>query len=204
MQPAFPFVDISTPVDLLSTMITPGQPGGACPRFQDGEDVHHYALRRHPGALLTRTLSRQGAMQRLRSIAAVVAGFGFMASTVMVGHHLVASRCSFRAGSRPHGPGRCRRRCRSLSLSSTSRPACWRRSSVVGSRPASVALAPFPHAVGAGGVTAMLSCLGARPGADAAHPGWYPSAIGLVGVVGVCSAGSCVRPRQRRHGPVVA
>ena len=26
MQPAFPFVDISTPVDLLSTMITPGNP----------------------------------------------------------------------------------------------------------------------------------------------------------------------------------
>ena len=26
MQPAFPFVDISTPVDLLSTMITPQNP----------------------------------------------------------------------------------------------------------------------------------------------------------------------------------
>ena len=26
MQPAFPFVDISTPVDLLSTMITPATP----------------------------------------------------------------------------------------------------------------------------------------------------------------------------------
>jgi len=26
MQPAFPFVDISTPIDLLSTMITPQNP----------------------------------------------------------------------------------------------------------------------------------------------------------------------------------
>jgi cystathionine beta-synthase len=26
MQPAFPFVDVSTPVELLSTMITPGNP----------------------------------------------------------------------------------------------------------------------------------------------------------------------------------
>ena len=26
MQPAFPFVDISTPVELLSTMIRPGNP----------------------------------------------------------------------------------------------------------------------------------------------------------------------------------
>ena len=26
MQPAFPFVDVSTPVDLLSTMITPSTP----------------------------------------------------------------------------------------------------------------------------------------------------------------------------------
>ena len=26
MQPAFPFVDVSTPVELLSTMITPANP----------------------------------------------------------------------------------------------------------------------------------------------------------------------------------
>jgi predicted transcriptional regulator len=26
MQPAFPFVDVSTPLDLLSTMITPSMP----------------------------------------------------------------------------------------------------------------------------------------------------------------------------------
>jgi predicted transcriptional regulator len=26
MQPAFPFVDVSTPIDLLSTMITPSTP----------------------------------------------------------------------------------------------------------------------------------------------------------------------------------
>ena len=51
MQPAFPFVDISTPVDLLSTMITPREPGGAGARFQDRQDVHHHAVGRHSGAL---------------------------------------------------------------------------------------------------------------------------------------------------------
>ena len=44
MQPAFPFVDVSTPVDLLSTMITLAEPGGARPRLQDREDVHHHAV----------------------------------------------------------------------------------------------------------------------------------------------------------------
>jgi cystathionine beta-synthase len=43
MQPAFPFVDISTPVQLLSTMITPENPAG----LQNGEDLHHHALRHH-------------------------------------------------------------------------------------------------------------------------------------------------------------
>ena len=52
MQPAFPFVDISTPVDLLSTMITPRESGGAGARLQDRQDVHHHAVGRPSRALL--------------------------------------------------------------------------------------------------------------------------------------------------------
>ena len=52
MQPAFPFVDISTPVELLSTMITPAESGGAGARFQDRQDLHHHAVGRDPRALL--------------------------------------------------------------------------------------------------------------------------------------------------------
>ena len=55
MQPAFPFVDISTPVELLSTMITPANPGGAGPRLQDRQDLHHHALGRDPRAVLKPT-----------------------------------------------------------------------------------------------------------------------------------------------------
>ena len=54
MQPAFPFVDVSTPLELLSTMITPGQSGGPREGLQDRQDLHHHAFRRHPRALLGR------------------------------------------------------------------------------------------------------------------------------------------------------
>ena len=50
MQPAFPFVDVSTPVDLLSTMITPQNPAVLRPRFQDRQDVHHHAVGHDSGA----------------------------------------------------------------------------------------------------------------------------------------------------------
>ena len=52
MQPAFPFADISTPVDLLSHDDHAGEPGGARARFQDRQDVHHHALGRDAGAVL--------------------------------------------------------------------------------------------------------------------------------------------------------
>ena len=57
MQPAFPFVDVSTPLELLSTMITPGQSGGPREGLQDRQDLHHHAFRRHPRALLGRRSS---------------------------------------------------------------------------------------------------------------------------------------------------
>jgi predicted transcriptional regulator len=37
MQPAFPFVDVSTPVDLLSTMITPQNPAVLVRDFKSDE-----------------------------------------------------------------------------------------------------------------------------------------------------------------------
>ena len=52
MQPAFPFVDISTPLELLSTMITPGEPGGAGARLQDRQDLHHHQVGRDSRSLL--------------------------------------------------------------------------------------------------------------------------------------------------------
>ena len=52
MQPAFAYVDISTPVELLATMITPATPGGARARFQDRQDVHHHQVGHHSSAVL--------------------------------------------------------------------------------------------------------------------------------------------------------
>ena len=46
MQPAFPFVDISTPVDAAVDDDHAGEPGRAGARLQDRQDVHHHALGR--------------------------------------------------------------------------------------------------------------------------------------------------------------
>ena len=58
MQPAFPFVDVSTPVDLLSTMLTPQNPAVLVQGFQDGQDVHHHALRSDTRAVVWACSSR--------------------------------------------------------------------------------------------------------------------------------------------------
>ncbi len=52
MQPAFPFVDISTPLELLSTMITPANPAVLVRDFKTDKTYHHHALGRHPRPLL--------------------------------------------------------------------------------------------------------------------------------------------------------
>ena len=51
MQPAFPFVDVSTPVDLLSTMITPQNPAVLVRDFKTRQDVHHHAVGLDPSAV---------------------------------------------------------------------------------------------------------------------------------------------------------
>ena len=66
MQPAFPFVDISTPVELLSTMITPAESGRARARLQDRQDVHHHAVGHHSGADVGRLDSYRHAIARLK------------------------------------------------------------------------------------------------------------------------------------------
>ena len=52
MQPAFPFVDISTPVELLADDDHADEPGRPGAGLQDGQDVHHHAVGRDPGDLL--------------------------------------------------------------------------------------------------------------------------------------------------------
>ena len=59
MQPAFPFVDISTPVELLVDDDHADQPGGPRARLQDRQDLHHHAIGRHPRLVLAACL-RQG------------------------------------------------------------------------------------------------------------------------------------------------
>ena len=51
MQPAFPFVDVSTPVDLLSTMITPQNPAVLVRDFKTDKTFIITRSRSDPGAL---------------------------------------------------------------------------------------------------------------------------------------------------------
>ena len=121
-------------------------------------------------------------MQGLRTIAAIVAGFGFMASTVMVGN----------SGDRTLLPGICSRRPASLPTVA----ACPANlvSSLIGAvmggwLAARIgASAPLAHAVALAALTAVLRCFPpCTP--PAAQPAWYPFVIGIIGVAGVLLGG---------------
>ena len=67
MQPAFPFVDISTPVEAAVDDDHAGESGGACPRLQDGQDVHHHAVGHHSGDDVARRSRVKGQRAKARS-----------------------------------------------------------------------------------------------------------------------------------------
>ena len=135
-------------------------------------------------------------MQPLRSIAAVVAGFGFMASTVMVGT-MLASALFVPTGAAPRDP----------------LPVVYLVANLATNLLAAVfggwlaarigASAPFGHAVALAAITAVLS-IGAVVQAPAAgQPTWYAVVVGVIGVAGVL-AGGRLRAAAAAQGAVVA
>lgn len=143
-------------------------------------------------------------MQGLRSIAAVVAGFGFMASTAMVGTMLAAAL--FMSG----GPG---------ALASTaavpaSLPVMYLAANLATSLLGAIfggwlaarigVSAPFAHAVALAALTAALSVISAFQAPPGAQPGWYAAVIGIVGVGGVLLGGKLRAEAASPGGAVVA
>jgi hypothetical protein len=126
-------------------------------------------------------------MQGLRSIVAVVAGFGFMASTVMVG--TIITTALFIPGGLPAAHG----------AAPTSVPAMFLAANLLMSFIGAVlggwlaarigSSAPFAHAAVLAAVAAVLSVVSAVQVPPGAQPGWYAVAIGIIGVVGVLLGG---------------
>jgi hypothetical protein len=127
-------------------------------------------------------------MQGLRSIAAVVAGFGFMASTVMVGS-IIATALFIPAGiTAAQGGG-----------AAASIPALYVAANLAVSLLGAVmggwlsarigSIAPLAHALALAIVTAVLAAYSAFQAPNNGQPGWYPLVVGIIGVAGVLLGG---------------
>jgi hypothetical protein len=139
-------------------------------------------------------------MRVARSIAAVVCGLGFMAATVTVGT-LVASALIGTpqpVGSRPAATV-------PLAYLVVNLAICAVGAVLGGWLAARIAtFAPYAHASVMAAVVAVLSVTTATGVPDAGHPGWYPSAIGLVAVFGILLGGKLRAAAASASGPVVA
>ena len=137
-------------------------------------------------------------MQGLRSIAAIVAGFGFMASTVMVGT-ILAAGLFLPAGQ---------------TAAAGSIPLMYVAANVVTSLLGGLfggwlaarigASAPFAHAIALAALTAVLAILSVRQAGGAAQAPWYPLAVGTAGVAGVLAGGKLRAAAASSPGAVVA
>lgn len=135
------------------------------------------------------------AMRMLRSIAAIAAGLGFMAATARVGT-LVASALG--AGTHPPAGGP------SVYLAVTL-VVCGVGAIVGGWLAARIATcAPYGHASVMAAILAVLSVSAATGAPATGYPGWYPSILGLIAVLGVLLGGKLRAAAASSTGPVVA
>ena len=139
-------------------------------------------------------------MQGLRSIAAVVAGFGFMAATVMVGT-ILATALFLPAGLAGTG-------------STAAVPVMFLVASLVvtflgavfgGWLAARIGMAaPMAHAAALAALIAVLAVVSASAPQGTGQPPWYPIASGAIGVAGVLLGGKLRAAAASGAGAVVA
>jgi hypothetical protein len=122
-------------------------------------------------------------MRVVRSLAAIILGLGFMAATTTVGT-LVASVAfgETRKGITPPTPPTGYFYVSLIVLGMGSVVGGW-----LAARMAS--FAPYGHAAGMAAIVAVLSIEVATGTPSPGQPGWYPSATGLVAVVGILLGG---------------
>ena len=131
-------------------------------------------------------------MRILRSVAAIAVGLGFMAATVTVGT-LVASAL-IGDGVMPLA-----------AYLSVNLAVCGIGAILGGWLAARIAsFAPYGHAAAMAAIVAVLSITTPAGAPATAYPGWYPSVLGLVAVLGVLLGGKLRAAAASGAGPVVA
>jgi hypothetical protein len=141
-------------------------------------------------------------MHGIRTIAAVVAGFGFMVSTVMVG--TIVATALFMPGG-PPAPG---------GSVAASMPPMYLAATLVASFFGAVfggwiaarigAAAPFAHAALLAVLTALLSVVSAFQAQPGGAPAWYAIVVGIIGVAGILLGGKLRAAAAAAGGAVVA
>jgi hypothetical protein len=139
----------------------------------------------------------------LRSVAAIVAGYGFMAVTVTVGI-IIATALFAPAGMPPAENG----------TAASRLPVAYLAANLVISLLGAVlggwltariaAFAPFGHAAALAAIVATLTILTVATAPAGTQPAWYPIVIGSLGVVGVLGGGMLRAAASATRGPVVA
>jgi hypothetical protein len=138
-------------------------------------------------------------MRIMRSVAAIAVGLGFMAATVTVGT-LVASAL-IGGGELADGKPLATPKATYLALNLVT---CGLGAILGGWLAARIAsFAPYGHATVMAAVVAVLSITTAT-GTPPAHPGWYPTVLSLVAVLGVLLGGKLRAAAAAGAGPVVA
>jgi hypothetical protein len=138
-------------------------------------------------------------MRIMRSVAAIAVGLGFMSATVTVGT-LVASALigGGPADGKPSATAMATYLYVNLAI-------CGIGAILGGWLAARIAsFAPYGHAAVMAAMVAVLSITTVTGAPAPGHPGWYPSALGLVAVLGVLLGGKLRAAAASAAGPVVA
>jgi len=128
-------------------------------------------------------------MRVLRSVAAIAAGYGVMSLTV-IGGIILAASLFIPGGARAMAGG----------PPSTGLPAAYLAANLATGALGAVlggwlaariaAFAPFGHAIVLAAMVAVLTIGSAMSVPTGPQPGWYPMAIGVIGVAGVLAGGT--------------
>lgn len=121
-------------------------------------------------------------MRVMRSVAAIIAGLGFMAATVTVGTMVAGSVL---------GAGDGKPSALAVSTSLYANLVICGVGAVLGGWLAArvASYAPYGHASAMAAIVAVLSISTAAGEPAPAYPGWYPSALGIVAVLGILLGG---------------
>lgn len=142
-------------------------------------------------------------MQILRSVAAILAGYGFMALTVMVG--IIIATALFVPGGVPAAMSGAPPASLPVAYLAANLGISLLGAVLGGWITARIAVfAPFGHAAALAAIVATLTILSAAMGPAGSQPVWYPIVIGILGVVGVLAGGMLRAAAAAAGGPVVA